>query len=49
MADHLLRHQHQGPGWTLDTLETRHRQRAPAEDRIRGLKDTGMRNLPFHS
>jgi hypothetical protein len=38
-----------GPGWTLDTLEVRHRQRARAEDRIRGLKDTGMRNLPFHS
>jgi hypothetical protein len=39
----------QGPGWTLDALEVRHRQRARAEDRIRGLKDTGMRNLPFHS
>jgi hypothetical protein len=38
-----------GPGWTLDTLEVRHRQRARAEDRIRGLKDTGMRNLPFHT
>jgi hypothetical protein len=38
-----------GPGWTLDTLEVRHRQRARAEDRIRGLKDTGLRNLPFHS
>jgi hypothetical protein len=38
-----------GPGWTLDTLEVRHRQRARAEDRIRGLKDTGMRNLPLHS
>ncbi len=37
-----------GPGWTLATLEIRHRQRARAEDRIRGLKDTGMRNLPFH-
>jgi hypothetical protein len=37
------------PGWTLPTLEVRHRQRARAEDRIRGLKDTGMRNLPFHS
>jgi hypothetical protein len=37
-----------GPGWTLDTLEVRHRQRARAEDRIRCLKDTGMRNLPFH-
>lgn len=38
-----------GPGWTLDTLEVRHRQRARAEDRIRCLKDTGMRNLPFHN
>lgn len=37
-----------GPGWTLATLEVRHRQRARCEDRIRGLKDTGMRNLPFH-
>ncbi len=38
-----------GPGWTLPALEVRHRQRARAEDRIRGLKDTGLRNLPFHS
>ena len=37
-----------GPGWTLAALEVRHRQRARCEDRIRGLKDTGMRNLPFH-
>lgn len=37
-----------GPAWTLASLEVRHRQRARAEDRIRGLKDTGMRNLPFH-
>jgi hypothetical protein len=37
-----------GPGWTLAALEVRHRQRARAEDRIRGAKDTGMRNLPFH-
>jgi hypothetical protein len=36
-----------GPGWTLAALEVRHRQRARAEDRIRGLKDTGLRNLPF--
>lgn len=36
------------PGWTLADLEVRHRQRARAEDRIRGQKDTGMRNLPFH-
>jgi len=26
-----------GPGWPLDTLEVRHRQRARAEDRIRGV------------
>jgi hypothetical protein len=37
-----------GPGWTLPALEVRHRQRARSEDRIRGAKDTGMRNLPFH-
>jgi Transposase DDE domain group 1 len=37
-----------GPGWTLAALEVRHRQRARCEDRIRGLKDTGVRNLPFH-
>jgi hypothetical protein len=35
-------------GWTLAALEVRHRQRARCEDRIRGLKDTGLRNLPFH-
>jgi Transposase DDE domain group 1 len=38
-----------GPGWTLAALEARHRQRARAEDRIRNLKDTGLRNLPFHT
>jgi hypothetical protein len=37
-----------GPGWTLAALEVRHRQRAHCEDRIRNLKDTGLRNLPFH-
>jgi len=37
-----------GTGWTLAALEVRHRQRARAEDRIRGLKDTGLRNLPLH-
>ncbi len=36
-----------GTGWTLAALEIRHRQRARCEDRIRGLKDTGLRNLPF--
>lgn len=35
-------------GWALPDLEVRHRQRARAEDRIHALKDTGMRNLPFH-
>jgi len=37
-----------GPGWTLAALEVRHRPRARAEDRIRALKDTGLRNLPYH-
>jgi hypothetical protein len=37
-----------GTGWTLPTLEVRHRQRARCEDRIRCLNDTGLRNLPFH-
>jgi hypothetical protein len=37
-----------GVGWTLPLLEVRHRQRARAEDRIRNLKDTGLRNLPLH-
>jgi Transposase DDE domain group 1 len=37
-----------GTGWTLPLLEVRHRQRARAEDRIRNLKDTGLRNLPLH-
>ncbi|WP_344810183.1 transposase, partial [Microlunatus ginsengisoli] len=37
-----------GVGWTLPVLEVRHRQRARAEDRIRGLKDTGLQNLPYH-
>lgn len=35
-------------GWRLADLEVRHRQRARCEDRIRGLKDTGLRNTPFH-
>jgi len=35
-------------GWSIEDLEVRHRQRARAEDRIRNLKDTGLRNLPFH-
>ena len=34
--------------WRLADLEVRHRQRARTEDRIRALKDTGLRNLPFH-
>jgi hypothetical protein len=32
----------------LADLELRHRRRARAEDRIRCLKDTGLRNLPLH-
>jgi hypothetical protein len=35
-------------GGRLADLELRQRQRARAEDRIRGLKDTGLRNLPLH-
>ena len=31
----------------LARLELRHRQRARVEDRIRGAKATGLRNLPF--
>ncbi|HUY48678.1 MAG TPA: transposase [Streptosporangiaceae bacterium] len=33
----------------LADLELRHRRRARCEDRIRGAKDTGLRNLPLHS
>jgi Transposase DDE domain group 1 len=36
-------------GGRLADLELRHRRRARAEDRIRGLKDTGMRNLPLQA
>ncbi len=35
-------------GPKLAELELQHRQRARAEDRIRVLKDTGLRNLPLH-
>ena len=35
-------------GGQLADLEVRHRLRARAEDRIRNLKDTGLRNLPLH-
>jgi hypothetical protein len=35
-------------GPRLAELERQHRQRARAEDRIRVLKDTGLRNLPLH-
>jgi Transposase DDE domain group 1 len=35
------------PDPDLDRLELRHRQRARVEDRIRGAKATGLRNLPF--
>lgn len=33
----------------LGGLELRHRRRARCEDRIRNLKDTGLRNLPLHA
>jgi hypothetical protein len=36
-------------GGQLADLELRHRRRARAEDRIRGLKDTGMTNLPLQA
>lgn len=36
------------PRGRLADLELRHRQRARAEDRIRNLKDSGLRNLPLH-
>lgn len=34
-------------GGRIAELELRHRMRARAEDRIRGLKDCGLRNLPL--
>ncbi len=37
-----------GPGSQLPELELRHRRRARAEDRIRCMKDSGLRNLPLH-
>ena len=37
-----------GPGSQLPDLELRHRRRARVEDRIRCMKDTGLRNLPLH-
>ena len=37
------------PGGRLADLEVRHRLRARAEDRIRGLKDTGVTNLPLQA
>jgi DDE family transposase len=37
-----------GPGSQLPELELRHRRRARAEDRIRCMKDAGLRNLPLH-
>ena len=36
-------------GGRLADLELRHRMRARAEDRIRGLKDTGLTNLPLQA
>ena len=37
------------PGGRLADLEVTHRLRARAEDRIRGLKDTGATNLPLQA
>lgn len=34
---------------SLPELELRHRRRARRENRVRAAKDTGLRNLPFHS
>jgi hypothetical protein len=36
-------------GGRLADREVRHRLRARAEDRIRGLKDTGLTNLPLQA
>ncbi len=36
-------------GGRIADLEVRHRLRARAEDRIRALKDTGLRNLPLQA
>ena len=47
LADHRVRHQHRRG--RLADLEVRHRLRARAEDRIRGLKDTGLTNLPLQA
>jgi hypothetical protein len=35
-------------GSPLADLELRHRRRARCEDRIRGARATGLRNLPLH-
>jgi hypothetical protein len=37
-----------GQGSQLPELELRHRRRARVEDRIRCMKDSGLRNLPLH-
>jgi hypothetical protein len=37
-----------GTGRQLPDLELRQRPHARVEDRIRGGKDTGLANLPFH-
>lgn len=36
------------PGGRIAELDLTHRLRARAEDRIRCVKDTGLRNLPLH-
>src|ERR1044072_1889813 len=38
-----------GIGWAPPVPAVRPRQRGPAQTRIRCLKDTGLRTLPFHS
>jgi hypothetical protein len=48
-ATNTSRRSKDGAGWRLADLEIRHRLRARAEDRIRGLKDTGLTNLPLHA
>ena len=48
-ATNTARRGKNGAGWRLADLEIRHRLRAHAEDRIRGLKDTGLTNLPLHA
>src|SRR6478609_4969509 len=43
---HSVHHEHQTR--TARRPRTPHRRRARCEDRIRNMKDTGLRNLPLH-